>query len=66
MAWEFFSLLFIIYFLILGMTVIISYINVVHVWMFEEVPSWAFALVFLILIYYINSGGSELLPALPF
>ncbi|MET3320869.1 GerAB/ArcD/ProY family transporter [Peribacillus butanolivorans] len=54
---NFFNLLFIIYFLILGMTVIISYINVVHVWMFEEVPSWAFALVFLILIYYINSGG---------
>src|SRR5688500_4610874 len=32
---NFFSLLFILYFLIIGMDVMISYINVIHVWMFE-------------------------------
>ncbi|MFJ7509434.1 GerAB/ArcD/ProY family transporter [Peribacillus simplex] len=63
---NFFSLLFILYFLILGMTVMISYINVIHVWMFEEVPSWAFALVFLILIYYINTGGFRTITGIAF
>ena len=63
---NFFSLLFILYFLILGMTVMISYINVIHVWMFDEVPSWAFALVFLILIYYINTGGFRTITGIAF
>ncbi|MFD6443229.1 GerAB/ArcD/ProY family transporter, partial [Peribacillus sp. NPDC060186] len=63
---NFFSLLFIIYFLILGMTVIISYINVIHVWMFEEVPTWSFTLVFLILIYYINTGGFRTVTGVTF
>ncbi|WHY59076.1 GerAB/ArcD/ProY family transporter [Peribacillus simplex] len=63
---NFFSLLFILYFLILGMTVMISYINVIHVWMFEEVASWAFALVFLILIYYINTGGFRTITGITF
>ena len=63
---NFFSLLFILYFLILGMTVMISYINVIHVWMFEEVPSWAFSVVFLILIYYINTGGFRTITGITF
>ncbi|WP_342603139.1 GerAB/ArcD/ProY family transporter [Peribacillus sp. FSL E2-0159] len=63
---NFFSLLFILYFFALGMTIIIGYINVVHVWMFEEVPSWAFALVFLILIYYIITGGFRTITGIAF
>ncbi|MEY8752993.1 GerAB/ArcD/ProY family transporter [Peribacillus frigoritolerans] len=63
---NFFSLLFILYFFVLGMTIIIGYINVIHVWMFEEVPSWAFALVFLILIYYINTGGFRTITGIAF
>ena len=63
---HFFSLLFILYFFILGMTIIIGYINVIHVWMFDEVPSWAFALVFLILIYYINTGGFRTITGITF
>ncbi|MGE7902964.1 GerAB/ArcD/ProY family transporter [Peribacillus sp. NPDC094092] len=63
---NFFSLIFIVYFLLLGMTVMISYINVIHVWMFEEVASWAFALVFLILIYYINTGGFRTITGIAF
>ncbi|MCT4475870.1 spore germination protein [Peribacillus frigoritolerans] len=61
-----FSLLFILYFFALGMTVIIGYINVIHVWMFEEIPSWAFALVFLILIYYICTGGFRTITGIAF
>ncbi|MFD6207829.1 GerAB/ArcD/ProY family transporter [Peribacillus sp. NPDC060253] len=63
---NFFSLLFVFYFLILGMTVMISYINIIHVWMFEEVGSWAFSLVFLILIYYINTGGFRTITGITF
>ncbi|MDW7617449.1 GerAB/ArcD/ProY family transporter [Peribacillus simplex] len=63
---NFFSLLFILYFLILGMDMIISYINVIHVWMFAEVASWAFTVVLLLLIYYINTGGFRTITGIAF
>ncbi|MGE6377104.1 GerAB/ArcD/ProY family transporter [Peribacillus muralis] len=63
---KFFSLLFIFYFLVLGLTVMISYIQVIHVWMFEEVPAWSFSLIFLILIYYINTGGFRTITGISF
>ncbi|MFF2856277.1 MULTISPECIES: GerAB/ArcD/ProY family transporter [unclassified Peribacillus] len=63
---NFFSLLFILYFFVLGMTIIIGYINVLHVWMFKEVPSWAFALVFLAMIYYIITGGFRTITGIAF
>lgn len=63
---NFFSLFFSLYFLIFGMTVMISYINVLHLWMFEEVAGWAFALVFLLLIYYINTGGFRTITGISF
>lgn len=44
----------------------ISYINVIHVWMFEEVPSWAFSVVFLVLIYYIHTGGFRTITGIAF
>ncbi|WP_285766818.1 GerAB/ArcD/ProY family transporter [Peribacillus sp. SI8-4] len=63
---SFFSLLFVLYFLILGLTVMISYIEIIHVWMFEEIPAWSFSLVFLILIYYINTGGFRTITGIAF
>ena len=63
---NFFSLLFILYFLIIGMDMIISYINVIHVWMFAEVASWAFTVVLLLLIYYINTGGFRTITGVAF
>ncbi|MGG4264951.1 GerAB/ArcD/ProY family transporter [Peribacillus simplex] len=63
---NFFSLLFIFYFLILGMDMIISYIKVIHIWMFAEVASWAFTVVLLILIYYINTGGFRTITGIAF
>ncbi|KWW21114.1 hypothetical protein AS888_16015 [Peribacillus simplex] len=63
---NFFSLLFILYFLLLSLTVMISYIQVIHVWMFEEVPAWSFSLVFLVLIYYINTGGFRTITGIAF
>ncbi|MGG0413413.1 GerAB/ArcD/ProY family transporter [Peribacillus simplex] len=61
-----FSLIFILYFFVLGMTIITGYIEVIHIWMFEEVPSWALSLVFLILIYYINTGGFRTVTGIAF
>ncbi|MEC0275417.1 GerAB/ArcD/ProY family transporter [Peribacillus frigoritolerans] len=63
---NFFNLLFIFYFFILGMTIITGYIEVIHIWMFKEVPSWAFSLVFLILIYNINTGGFRTITGITF
>ncbi|MGE6375828.1 GerAB/ArcD/ProY family transporter [Peribacillus muralis] len=61
-----FSFLFILYFFILGMTVIVGYIRVIHVWMFDDVPAWALVTVFLILIYYIISGGFRTVTGIAF
>ncbi|MEC0275406.1 GerAB/ArcD/ProY family transporter [Peribacillus frigoritolerans] len=61
-----FSLIFILYFFVLGMTIITGYIEVIHIWMFEEVPSWALSLVFLFLIYYINTGGFRTVTGIAF
>lgn len=63
---NFFSLIIILYFLLIGMIVMISYINVIHLWLFDEVASWAFALVFLILIYYILTGGFRTITGIAF
>ncbi|PJN90718.1 GerAB/ArcD/ProY family transporter [Bacillus sp. mrc49] len=63
---NFFSLLFILYFFILGMTIIVGYVRVIHVWMFDDVPSWALSAVFLILIYYIISGGFRTVTGITF
>lgn len=61
-----FSLIFILYFFVLGMTIITGYINIIHIWIFEEVPSWALSLVFLVLIYYINTGGFRTVTGIAF
>ncbi|MCK1982244.1 MULTISPECIES: GerAB/ArcD/ProY family transporter [Peribacillus] len=63
---NFISLLFIFYYFILGMTIITGYINVIHNWMFVGVPSWAFSLVFLFLIYYIITGGFQTITGITF
>lgn len=63
---NFFNIVIIFYYLILGMVVMISYINVIHLWLYDEVGSWAFALVFLILIYYILTGGFRTITGIAF
>ncbi|MEC2056254.1 GerAB/ArcD/ProY family transporter [Peribacillus psychrosaccharolyticus] len=63
---NFFNIVIIFYYLTLGMVVMISYINVIHLWLYDEVGSWAFALVFLILIYYILTGGFRTITGIAF
>ncbi|WP_199880549.1 GerAB/ArcD/ProY family transporter [Bacillus massiliglaciei] len=65
-AGHFFSLLFAVYFFLMSAAVMTTYINVVHVWMFAQVPSWAFAIVFMALIYYIIAGGFRAVTGITF
>ncbi|MBN9654360.1 GerAB/ArcD/ProY family transporter [Halobacillus sp. GSS1] len=53
----FLSLLFCAYFTLLAFTVIITFIEVIRVWVFPGLHVWVFAFVLLLLVYYLVSGG---------
>ncbi|MBU8919015.1 GerAB/ArcD/ProY family transporter [Neobacillus sp. 114] len=52
-----FSLLFILYVLTMAITVLRSYIEIVQVWMFPLLKTWPFALVLLLIVYYVVTSG---------
>jgi spore germination protein AB len=60
------SSFFILYFSLLSITVLRSYIEVVQVWMFPELKTFWFALVFLILVIYIVTGGFRTVTGIAF
>ncbi|WP_102349106.1 GerAB/ArcD/ProY family transporter [Bacillus sp. Marseille-P3661] len=45
------------YFLFTSIVVLRSYIEIVQVWVFNDMETWSFALVFMLLTYYIVMGG---------
>lgn len=49
--------IFILYFMLLTITVLRNYIEIIQVWMFQELNTFWFAVVLLILSIYIVSGG---------
>jgi spore germination protein AB len=49
--------LFVLYFTLLVVTIIRTYIEVVQVWLYPRLSTFVFALAFMILAYYIISGG---------
>ncbi|PLR92582.1 GerAB/ArcD/ProY family transporter [Bacillus sp. T33-2] len=51
------SSLFIVYYICLSITVLRSYLEVIQVWMFPELSTFWFSLVFLLLVLYILYGG---------
>ncbi|UOE92397.1 GerAB/ArcD/ProY family transporter [Alkalihalobacillus sp. LMS39] len=51
------SLLLLFYFLLLALTVLRSYIEVVQVWVFPELPTVVMSLFIVIVMYFIVSGG---------
>ncbi|AST91458.1 MULTISPECIES: GerAB/ArcD/ProY family transporter [Sutcliffiella] len=53
----FLSFLFSLYFTFAAITVLRTYIEVVQVWMFPNLQTWLFALMFMGLVYYIVSAG---------
>ncbi|WP_408009028.1 GerAB/ArcD/ProY family transporter [Pseudalkalibacillus sp. A8] len=65
-AGNFFSFLFALYFLLMGVTVLRSYMEVVQVWMFPEMEHWVFLVIFILLLYYTISGGFRLITGVAF
>ncbi|WP_144487670.1 GerAB/ArcD/ProY family transporter [Bacillus pumilus] len=54
---QLFNILYILYFASLSLTVLIHYMDVIHVWLFKEIPGLLFASILLLLVYYIHTGG---------
>ncbi|MFD2704398.1 GerAB/ArcD/ProY family transporter [Salibacterium lacus] len=51
------SLVFILYLFILGMVVLRTYIEIVQVWVFEDLPTWVLTILAAYFLYYVISGG---------
>ncbi|WP_319003640.1 GerAB/ArcD/ProY family transporter [Sutcliffiella horikoshii] len=60
------NLFFVIYFSMTAVTVLRTYIEVVQVWLFPDLSTWFFALIFLLLVYYIISGGFRVITGIAF
>ncbi len=60
------SVVFAIYFCLLAITVLRTYIEIVQVWMFPDLNIWIFTTVFLLLVYYIISGGFRVVTGISF
>ncbi|SFS47171.1 GerAB/ArcD/ProY family transporter [Marininema halotolerans] len=54
-----FSLMFMVYFISTGAAVLRTYIELVQVWVFPEISTWSISLVLILLIYYVISGGFQ-------
>ncbi|MBN8193627.1 GerAB/ArcD/ProY family transporter [Bacillus sp. NTK074B] len=52
-----FNFIFVIYFSLLVITILRTYIEVLQVWMYPRLSTFFFSLFFLILVYYIVNGG---------
>lgn len=63
---KFISSFFILYFCLFMITVLRSYIEIIQVWMFQELNTFWFALVFLILVIYIVNGGLRTVAGIAF
>lgn len=55
------SVFFIIFLVLLGSIVLRSYIEHIQVWMFPALQTWVLGLVFLLLAYYVVSGGFQVI-----
>ncbi|MGD6804458.1 GerAB/ArcD/ProY family transporter [Rossellomorea vietnamensis] len=60
------NICFILYFFVLALIVFRVYIEVVQVWMFPLMKTWQISFIFLILLYYIISGGFRVITGICF
>ncbi|MBA2874238.1 GerAB/ArcD/ProY family transporter [Thermaerobacillus caldiproteolyticus] len=60
------SVLLLIYFFLLALTVLRTYIEIIQVWMFSLIGAWQFSLIFLLLTYYTVLGGFRVVVGLCF
>lgn len=54
------------YFIIIAITVLRSYIEVVQVWIFPDLAPWSLALAFILLTYYVITGGFRTVAGISF
>ncbi|MUK89190.1 GerAB/ArcD/ProY family transporter [Ornithinibacillus sp. L9] len=62
----FFSLVWILYFWAIGIIVLRTYVEVIQVWMFQDISVIFFTITFLLLVYYIVSGGFRIVTGISF
>ncbi|WP_102275238.1 GerAB/ArcD/ProY family transporter [Cytobacillus massiliigabonensis] len=60
------SLIWIIYWLMIGIVTLRTYIEIVEVWMFPTINTYMFCLIFIILVYYCVVGGFRIVTGLSF
>ncbi|KMJ58292.1 spore gernimation protein GerB [Bacillus sp. LL01] len=63
---KLFTLFFIVYFIFTTVTVLRTYIEVVQVWLFPDLSTWFFTLLFLLLVYYIITAGFRVITGMAF
>lgn len=56
----------VLYFVISSLNALYTYIDVLHIWVFQTIPSWELALLFVLVIYYIVAGGFRVITAIAF
>ncbi|MCA1319226.1 spore germination protein [Bacillus tianshenii] len=61
-----FNLFFVVYFIFTTVTVLRTYIEVIQVWLFPDFKTWLFSLFFLLLVYYIITGGFRVITGIAF
>jgi spore germination protein (amino acid permease) len=62
----FFNIIFILYFLLEGVSILRVYIEIIQVWMFPNVPTWSLSIVLLLLCYYMISSGFRVVTGIAF
>lgn len=60
------SLLLIAYFFMLALSVFRSYIDILQIWVFPSLKTWVLAVILIIMIYYLVSGGFRVLTGFAF
>lgn len=61
-----FSLIIMLYFALISLSVLRSYIEIVQVWMFPSLPSWIVSSILMLLVYYIISSGFRVVVGICF
>ncbi|WP_413301895.1 GerAB/ArcD/ProY family transporter [Bacillus sp. 1P10SD] len=63
---KFFSFIIMLYYWLASVSVLLSFIKIIQVWMFPTIPSWVLSLLILILTYYCISGGFRVVVGISF
>lgn len=55
-----------VYFLLASLYTLYTYIDLLQIWVFDGIPSWEFALLLIVVIYYIVAGGFRTVTAIAY